>query len=338
MTSLRNNLQAAVLLVGLGLCALTLLSIFGVGTYPLVLLSHLSLQILWVSLAVLAVSLCLKSRWTYLWAVLCAVNAAPFALIASAPEAAEAADPMAQPKLTVAHANIDMANTELAKVIAFMQDAPAEIVFLQEVSPTTLPQIAKAAPEYTLVLGNPLTNTKGSALFVHRDAVAEVLHAEVIELPNNSRRPILVADVAYAGDVVRVMNVHLSRAMSDGTLQSQIRELADIADWAQEQMAQDRAVIVIGDFNASATSAMMRQFRHQSELVDTQYGYPLQMTWHAMLPLPLQIAIDHALHSPDLTTVARATGPGIGSDHLPLTITLQATADSWGQTRLSQRH
>ena len=51
--------------------------------------------------------------------------------------------------------------------------------------------------------------------------------------------------------------------------------------------------------------------------------------WQATYPAgggPLMLPIDHLFHSDDLTTVARTIGPDLGSDHLPIVVSLSLAA------------
>jgi endonuclease/exonuclease/phosphatase (EEP) superfamily protein YafD len=96
------------------------------------------------------------------------------------------------------------------------------------------------------------------------------------------------------------------------------------ANWSVRQQKEGkREVVVIGDFNSTPWSGRFREFLHQTDLRNSQRGFGLQPTWHASLPSPLMIAIDHCLHSKSIATVKRATGSNIGSDHLPLFVELR---------------
>ena len=86
--------------------------------------------------------------------------------------------------------------------------------------------------------------------------------------------------------------------------------LRNAAQWAKSQA---NAAIIIGDLNATPWS------------VNSQLGRGPGMTWPAGAfgdtPLTM-IPIDHCLHTADLETIARQTGPSLGSDHRALRVTL----------------
>jgi endonuclease/exonuclease/phosphatase (EEP) superfamily protein YafD len=78
--------------------------------------------------------------------------------------------------------------------------------------------------------------------------------------------------------------------------------------------AQDAPVVVMGDLNATPWSPRLRELLLTADLVDSQVGFGLQPSYPAARGR-LGIAIDHVLHSTELTTVARQLGPSFGSDH-----------------------
>ena len=62
------------------------------------------------------------------------------------------------------------------------------------------------------------------------------------------------------------------------------------------------------------------------ELLNSMNGFGWQPTYPAGAGL-LMLPIDHLLHSGHLTTVDRSTGPDLGSDHLPLIVTVADSAE-----------
>src|SRR4028118_1291635 len=101
------------------------------------------------------------------------------------------------------------------------------------------------------------------------------------------------------------------------------------AKWSlRQQQENKREVVVIGDFNSTPWSGRFRKFLHDANLRNSQRGFGLQPTWSASLPSVLMIAIDHCLHSQSITTISRATGVNIDSDHLPLFVELHLYSSS----------
>lgn len=309
----------ALALAGIGLSAVTLLGFAGEIWWPLGLLDHFRLQYAWLLLLVELAAMLLWKRWAVLLVIPLALNVVPIFLATAPPRDRLEIAPT---RLSIFHANIDHTRTQTDAVVALLNDAPADIVLLQEVTPDTLAQLQAGLTGYRLVLAEPRRNSHGSAMFVPLTSALDIREARIIDLPDGSRRPLLVADLVFEGAPLRLMSAHVTLPKTQGTAAAQARELVALGQWAADAMRMGNAVVLVGDFNAAPFSGQFREMLDLGGLRNSQLGWPLQMTWPAGWPVPLQIAIDHLVHSPDLATLTRQTGPEIGSDHLPLRVTL----------------
>jgi endonuclease/exonuclease/phosphatase (EEP) superfamily protein YafD len=80
-------------------------------------------------------------------------------------------------------------------------------------------------------------------------------------------------------------------------------------------------LLLAGDFNLTPWSPFYSDFIRATGLVNAARGR--LATWPAWLG-PLGIPIDHALLRGSLSLVRIASGPDLGSDHLPLKFALAA--------------
>jgi endonuclease/exonuclease/phosphatase (EEP) superfamily protein YafD len=80
--------------------------------------------------------------------------------------------------------------------------------------------------------------------------------------------------------------------------------------------------LLIGDLNVTPWSPYYRKLEQDTGLRSARRGFGLQQSWPAQLPFVLRIPIDHALVSPTLEVLDLHVGPDLGSDHLPLILTL----------------
>ncbi|MEM9806092.1 MAG: endonuclease/exonuclease/phosphatase family protein [Cyanobacteria bacterium P01_D01_bin.56] len=307
--------------LGLIISIATVLGLVGNLWWRFELLDHFRWQYCWLLLFPLAVGCWQRQRWAVVWLVPLAINAALILSLAWP----SARGIVTIDELTIFHANIDFTNPQPAAAIDHVNRQTADIVFLQEITPTTLPQITKGLTRYRLVAAEPKTNSHGSAMFVPLESSLEILSKQIIQEPNYSQRPLLTVDIKLGDRIISLMSIHITRPGTAGMSRFQNIEFQAIADWARRQMEANKSVVIIGDFNSTPWSQRIRQMLARGNLKNSQQGHVWQMTWPGDLSFFFQIAIDHCLHSADLTVIQRSTGPYIDSDHLPLQVTLART-------------
>jgi endonuclease/exonuclease/phosphatase (EEP) superfamily protein YafD len=93
---------------------------------------------------------------------------------------------------------------------------------------------------------------------------------------------------------------------------------------ARQAAAQAKATpVVVGDFNMTPWSPYFARFRADSGLTDTRAPHRLDHTWPVTFNnAHMGFAIDHSFAHPSLRVIKRVIGPDLGSDHLPVTVTL----------------
>ncbi|MEM7221364.1 MAG: endonuclease/exonuclease/phosphatase family protein [Pseudomonadota bacterium] len=84
----------------------------------------------------------------------------------------------------------------------------------------------------------------------------------------------------------------------------------------------EQPIIVAGDFNTTSWSRYFQALTEGTELRDAAKGQGWVATWPARLG-DLGIGIDHILVSDDIEVAWIASGPNVGSDHLPVTAWLR---------------
>lgn len=85
-------------------------------------------------------------------------------------------------------------------------------------------------------------------------------------------------------------------------------------------------MLIIGDLNSTPWSPRFETLTRNGGLVNSQNGFGVQASWPSGIGF-FGIPIDHALHGEELTTVERSLGPGYGSAHRSLYITVALSSE-----------
>ncbi|MCA9805547.1 MAG: endonuclease/exonuclease/phosphatase family protein [Cyanobacteria bacterium HKST-UBA02] len=125
--------------------------------------------------------------------------------------------------------------------------------------------------------------------------------------------------------LINAVIAHPTTPKSEFGYRERTTELALIAD---ELASLNNPKLLIGDFNCSPWSPAFKVFS-KADLRDSEDGYGPQPTWPARtgrliegLPIPPLVPIDHVLVSSGIFVLDRHVGPPVGSDHLPVFVTL----------------
>lgn len=230
-----------------------------------------------------------------------------------------------RPTLTMIHLNLDRDNPTPEKAIAFLQETPADWLWLQEVTPQWLERLEAELSNYKLLSAEPRPDSQGVALLQTRtlSQLLPPLQAEILHFPHYSPRPMIAAQGTWLGQPIALLSLHTTRPRNRAVSRFQNEEFTAVAIWLNAH----QNAIALGDFNATPWSTRFRQFLKKSGCVDSLPGWGWQTTWHAGWPKLLQIPIDHMVHHPEIVVRSRSLGPAIGSDHRPLIITWTVSPD-----------
>ncbi len=222
--------------------------------------------------------------------------------------------------------NLDHHNQDTSPAIQYIESQNIDLVLLQEVTSRWLSTLQSNLSRYRVATSLPRENSTGVAMLVPTtpSKSVEIEGTQIVELPPNSGAPLIETTLRWGTREVVILGLSIARPHNQGSSAFQQVQFDAAAEWSLRQQRQDkREVIVMGDFNTTPWSGRFRKFLKDSTLRNSLRGFGLQPTWHAALPSPLMIAIDHCLHSPSIRTINRATGANIGSDHLPVLVELQ---------------
>jgi endonuclease/exonuclease/phosphatase (EEP) superfamily protein YafD len=230
---------------------------------------------------------------------------------------ADPAEPGPGGTLTIASFNVQTGNPNRAEVMGWLVGTEADVLLVHEGSSDWIAAAERHAASYRIVVGPPPGRVYGTIVLARDPAVA----AEIVRV-GLERQPIARVTASLDGEPVVILAVH-PRAPIDGN-EARLRD--DLLDGLGEYAAvTPGSVVVAGDLNTTPWSHAFRSMAAAADLHNSLLGYGLQPTWPAGLRV-FAVPIDHLLHTEDLTTVARSTGPSLGSDHRPILVTVARAA------------
>jgi len=302
--------------VGLAKAAAALTIVFSLATFAdhlhryLELFSHFRLQYLFVALILGLLLTILRCRaWAGVMLLLAAVNAVPVSLwyFAEAKAAPNAVT------VKVLHANVFTGNDETDRLVDLLRLEKPDIVFLQEVNGRWIDSLAELREQYPYHHEIAREDNFGIAVYT-RDAAADI---QIVSSPPQDF-PTLVVRVTVAGKAVTFVSTHPHPPVGETAYYARNEQLESIGELVQQL---DSPKVLIGDLNTSMWSHHYDDLLTATNLRDARYGFGVIPTWPRQLPFAM-IPIDHCLVSADIAVVSVRSGPGIGSDHLPLIVEL----------------
>lgn len=231
--------------------------------------------------------------------------------------------------------NVLPANPRPDDVINWIRETNADVVLLQELGPGIKPQfrdeLADLYPYSDDLPDNQLTLSR-----------YEMLTNETVELVGWWAQR---STFAINGKTVAIYNIHLAVPVRDTPYLNvpidngfvnlfltydETRRNAQIRALLDRLKTEPLPYIVAGDFNTSDNAIIYGETAAALHDSFREAGIGLGASWPAEtgeegLPnfLPALIRIDYVWHSDEIKALAANVGPRLGSDHLPLVVSLQ---------------
>lgn len=216
-------------------------------------------------------------------------------------------------RLKLLQANVLSSNTERHKLLELVDVERPDVIALQEVTPAWEATLSSLADDYPHGLIESRDDNFGIALLSRLPLAA----ISAVDGPPLGY-PTIIADVDVDGRTLRIINSHptipISPALYDAR-NGQIENLAELARLTRGPR------VLVGDFNATMWDLSYRALEARSGLRNSRRGFGIIPTWPTFLPVAM-IPIDHVLVSDDIGVAGIRTGRRIGSDHLPLIVSL----------------
>lgn len=311
------SLVKAVIVLAALATSLVVLSL--VPMYPLTLLEHFRLQLLF---ACAAATLLAALARVPVWFDLALVNTL-LALVLVTPALGGAPLPAASGAVAVRVllANVLTSNPDHQEVAALIAETKPDLIALVEPNRVWFAALAPSLTGYRGRIEIDDAANFGLALYARGEVTGS---AE----PLGSTQATLVATVTLDDSRAAPLTVVLTHPippMTEAAQRIHGRHLEAVAERAAEL---PRPLLLLGDLNTTPWTRSFAKLAHTAGLVDTRRGFGVQATYPAFpaFAAPVRIPIDHALVSPELGVLGRRIERPIGSDHLPVLLELAVPA------------
>lgn len=215
--------------------------------------------------------------------------------------------------LKLIHANVQASSAEYSQLIDFIDREDPDMIFLQEVSPAWIAGTQELLKAYPYTYAAAREDNFGIAAFskIEFDSVQHI-DSPPLDYPT------ILASVTFNGESLQIISSHPTIPLGAHLFAARNEQLKHIA----ERVAQsDGKLVLLGDFNASMWCPRLRKLENATGLRNARQGFGVLPSWPTFMPFAM-IPIDHALVSEGIGVLDIRTGSRIGSDHLPLIVTV----------------
>lgn len=267
---------------------------------------------------ILALILALKNRpWLAATALLiCLVQVARLAPLWTAPDSPTLAT--TPERLTIVQLNVNIRHQDPRRVVDWVVAQDPDIAVLIEVTPAWSAPMETLRARYPRALvGMP---PDGSGIAVFAKGVQPSLRLEAL---GDAWCPAIVLEFLESSGPppLALIATHLRSPITPADAVARNRQLGALVRRITAEPALQK--IVIGDLNITRWSPLYAQLTNVAGVRDGQEGFGLGGSWPSPFGRWLGIPIDQTLVSSGVRVVNRIVGPNLGSDHLPVTTTVE---------------
>ena len=209
--------------------------------------------------------------------------------------------------------NVFSGNRDKAAVLAYLRDRQPDLIVAMEVDDRWQAALEELRDLYPHRFIQPLAGNFGIGLLSKLPLIEPrfVKYAHT-DLPN------IVTQINKDGLNFVLVATHPLPPIGSEKTRKRDAQLLEVADLARELKF---PCVVAGDFNTTPWSSGFRDFQTRSGLRDSSLGRGVQGSWNAKQWL-IRIPIDHVFVPQNAAVRRRVLGPYVGSDHLPVEVTI----------------
>ena len=215
--------------------------------------------------------------------------------------------------LKIVHANVHSSNTQYDRLVDFIDDEDPDFILLQEVNADWVAGTAGLRVNYPYAYTEPRDGNFGIAAF-SKSPLDSISHIDSPPLGY----PTIIAKLTVHDEPLTIISTHPNIPVGRYSYTSRNEQLESITALVNRTSGK---VILTGDFNASIWDSNFLRLQNETQLKNVRQGFGVLPTWPTFMPFAM-IPIDHMLVSREIDVLDAEVGRRIGSDHLPLVVTL----------------
>jgi len=228
------------------------------------------------------------------------------------------ASPDSTTSITILHANVYAHNQEYELFVELIRKEQPDVVFVQEIGEPLQAALLVLHEDYPYREVVSRNDNFGIAVYSRLPLGSVVQH----ESPPFGY-PGLIVTTRIDSELLTLISTHPMPPIGRIEFEGRNQQLQDVGELVN---AAPRPLVLIGDLNISMWAHHYGKLIEQTGLRNARTGFGVLPSWPVHLPFAM-IPIDQCLVSSNIGVVNIRTGPDIGSDHLPLIVTLAIGAN-----------
>ena len=211
--------------------------------------------------------------------------------------------------------NVLAKNTSYSELVDYVNTESPDVLVFYEVNEQWENSFAPLIDQYEYSICESRRDTHGICLF-------SKLEWERGDIKNLGPESFPAVDVTFRlgrNNKVQIVGLHAAAPGGPNATKQRDAQLAEAANLFNDKANKH---LMVGDFNNTLFSPVMKDIQRTADLKDSAKGRGIELTW-SMFPTWLGgLKIDHALVNDAVHVEEYKFGPNLGSDHKPIIITI----------------